>query len=154
MANCRYSELNYTQHTMITEENFNKNDLKNVSISELENYFSDKIKGHSRPTMKLQFEGLIRLRNVTFEKITDLMNIKSIWYPDWKSIPKKHHSINRCSDIGQNFFYCSSHLEATVKEIDPQDNDLVLLGVFGMKFPDIKAQAQFAGIDIIKKNGH
>ena len=131
----------------------NNFDIEKSNISEFESFFSDKIRRHKRPTMKLQFEGLIRMRNVTFEKLENLMNICSIWYPNWSEIPKKNHSLNRCSDIGQNFFYCSNYLEATLNEINPSNNDLVLVGVFKPKNYNIKAQAQFAGINTIKKNG-
>lgn len=130
------------------------NDLQNMTISELEEFYSKKILGHTRPTMKLQFHNLFRVRNVTNEKISNLIDTSCIWYPDWKNIPKIYHSLNRCSNKGQNFFYASNFLEATIKEINPNNNDLVLIGIFGMKYKNIKAQAQFAGIDSLKKNAH
>ena len=132
---------------------FDKLDVKKATIVELESFFSDEIKGHVRPTMKIEFEGLVRMRNVTSEKMDDLLSVSSIWYPDWNKIPKKCHSLNRCSDKGQNLFYGSSHFEATLKEINPGHGDLVLVGVFEMKDPNVKAQVQFAGVDRINING-
>lgn len=139
---------------MSFREKLDKFDLDVVTISELERFFSNEILGHNRPTIKLWFDRLFRVRNVTSEKLENLSSTSSIWYPEWNTINQDYHTFNRCSDKGQNFFYCSNSLEATIKETNPNDNDLLLIGIFGMKHSDVPAQTQFAGIDSIKKNGH
>ena len=60
--------------------------------------------------------------------------------------------MNRCSDIGKNFFYSSNYLEATIKELNPNNDDLIMIGIFHKKFWDIKIRSQYAGIETLKKN--
>ena len=127
-------------------------DLKNVSLEKIEQFFSENIIGHSRPTINCNFEGLFRARIVNNISEQELLKTKCIWYPDWVEIDENNHQYNRCSDKGQNFFYCSNYLEATIKELNPKHNDLIIVGVFSLINPKTKITSQFAGIETLKKN--
>jgi len=127
-------------------------DLKTASINEIEKLFSEGILGHSRPNIDISPEGLFRARIVTGESVEDLPTTKSIWYPNFAEIDKNYHRYNRCSNKGQNFFYSSNFLGTTIKELNPKDNDLVLIGIFHLKNGDIKIRSQFAGIEALRDN--
>lgn len=127
-------------------------DFENNSIEEIEKFFSKKILGHSRSTVNISPDGLFRARIITNTEMEELTTVKSIWYPDFNAIDKKYHRLNRCSDIGQNFFYSSNYLGATIKELNPNNDDLVMIGVFHKKFEDIKIRSQYAGIEALRKN--
>lgn len=126
-------------------------DYKNISVNEIEKLFSREILGHSRPTIKISTKGLFRARIISNVAEKDLETVKSIWYPDFKEIDEKHHKLNRCSNKGQNFFYSSNSLEAVIKELEPKDNDLIMIGIFHTSNPEIKIRSQYAGIEVLKK---
>lgn len=126
--------------------------LQTDSISSIENLLSKNILGHTRPTMKTSFEGLFRARNITHTKDWEIFETKSIWYPDWSLIKDSKYQYNRCSDKGQNFFYCSNFLEATIKELNPKSGNKILIGIFHTKYPNIKVRSQYAGIEALRNN--
>lgn len=134
------------------EKELSEFDFQNNSVEEIEKFFSEKILGHNRPTINISPEGLFRARIITNTDFKDLTTVKSIWYPDFNEIDKKFHRLNRCSDIGKNFFYSSNYLEATIKELNPNNDDLIMIGIFHKKFWDIKIRSQYAGIETLKKN--
>lgn len=127
-------------------------DLKTESIEKIEQFFSEKILGHTRPTTDNHFEGLFRARIITKTSEEELQKTKCIWYPNWAEIDEKYHQFNRCSDKGQNFFYGSNYLGATIKELNVSHNDLIIVGIFSLLNPEIKLTSQYAGIEILKKN--
>jgi hypothetical protein len=127
-------------------------DLQIESISSIQKLLSEVIFGHMRPTANTSFEGLFRSRNITDIKESEINEIKSIWYPDWNLIEKSKYSYSRCSDKGQNFFYCSNFLEATIKELNPQNDNNILIGVFHTKFANTKVRSQYAGIEVLRNN--
>lgn len=137
---------------MSVNEEISKFDLEKDSIEDIEKYFSKSILGHSRPTMNISPEGLFRARIINKVAKSDLETTSCIWFPDWAQIPKEYHKLNRCSDKGQNILYCSNYLGTTIKELNPSDNDLILVGSFTLKAPEIKIPCQFAGIDALKRN--
>lgn len=126
-------------------------DLKLKSITEIEEYLSASILGHSRPNINISPEGLFRARIITNVEESSLNTVNCIWYPDWSKIPPEKHIYGRCSDKGQNFFYSSNYLGATIRELKPQDSDKVLIGVFNLQNSQIKIRSQFAGINAIKE---
>ena len=126
--------------------------LKEESVVSIENLLSENIIGHMRPTISTSFEGLFRARKITKVKSSDLHQITSIWYPNWQLIPVEDHVYNRCSDKGKNFFYSSNYLEAVIKELNPENGDRVLIGLFHPKFPGTKVRSQYAGIESLKSN--
>jgi hypothetical protein len=134
------------------EKEIEKFDLKTESVEKIEKFFSENILGHSRITTDNQFEGLFRARIVTNIKEEELLKTKCIWYPNWSEIDESYHQFNRCSDKGQNFFYGSNYLGATIKELDPKHNDLVIVGIFTLINPETKLTTQYAGIETLKKN--
>jgi hypothetical protein len=134
------------------EKEIAKFDLKTESVQKIEKFFSEQILGHSRFTTDNQFEGLFRARIVTNVNEEELSKTKCIWYPDWNEIDKSSHQFNRCSDKGQNFFYGSNYLGATIRELDPKHNDLVIVGLFSLINTDTKLTTQYAGIETLKKN--
>ncbi|WP_136466157.1 hypothetical protein [Flagellimonas onchidii] len=134
------------------EEKLRSFDFRNSSIEEIEYFFSKAILGHTRPTINLSFEGLFRARIITGTNESDLQTTKSIWYPNFKEIGEVHHRLNRCSDKGQNFFYSSNYLGAVIKELAPSNMDLVMIGIFHKKYPQIKMRSQYAGIEALKAN--
>ncbi len=138
--------------TIQVEKEIEKFDLKTDSVEKIELFFSENILGHSRPTTDNQFEGLFRARIVTNTKEGELLKTKCIWYPNWAEIDESYHQFNRCSDKGQNFFYGSNCLGATIKELDPEHNDLVIVGFFSLINPETKLTTQYAGIETLKKN--
>lgn len=127
-------------------------DLQTESISNIESFLSKSILGHTRPTANTLFDGLFRARNITKTEDSEILEIKSIWYPDWKFINESKYMYNRCSDKGQNFFYCSNELEATIKELNPENLDKILIGVFHTKHPNTKVRTQYAGIEALRNN--
>jgi hypothetical protein len=130
-----------------------KFDLKTVEIDEIEQAFSPIILGHTRPTMDIN-TSFFRARIITETKEEDLEFAKCIYYPDWQEIKSECHKFGRCSDKGQNFFYSSNYLGATIKELDPKNDDLVMVGIFEFKNENIKIPCQFAGIESLKRNSH
>jgi len=134
------------------KQELNEFDFENSSVEEIEKFFSKKILGHNRPTINISPDGLFRARIITNTKENDLTTVKSIWYPDFKEIDQKYHKLNRCSNIGQNFFYSSNYLGATIKELNPDNNDLIMIGIFHKKFTETKIRSQYAGIDALKTN--
>ncbi|NHN25434.1 hypothetical protein FIA58_007075 [Flavobacterium jejuense] len=134
------------------EKELSSFDFKNSSIKDIEQLFSDEILGHSRPTVSISPEGLFRARIISEVSQEDLKTAKSIWYPDFKEIKQENHRLNRCSDKGQNFFYSSNSLEAVIKELDPKDNDKVMIGIFHKRFSELKITSQYAGIEVLKNN--
>jgi hypothetical protein len=134
------------------EREFNAFDFEKSTVEEIEKYFSEKILGHNRPTINISPDGLFRARIITNTNAEDLKTVKSIWYPDFKEIVPKYHQLNRCSNIGQNFFYSSNYLGATIKELNPNNDDLVLIGIFHKKFKETKIRSQYAGIEALKTN--
>lgn len=129
-------------------------DIDKNSVHEFENLLSKSILGHTRPYLNISTEGLFRARIINNVKDKDLETTNCIWYPDWSTISESDHKLNRCSDKGQNFFYSSNYLEATIKELNPQDGDLILVGTFQLKSPDLKIPCQFAGIEALKNSSH
>ena len=103
----------FTSYTMTPEVKINllKINLQSDSILSIENLLSKNILGHTRPTINTSFEGLFRARNITRTKDSEISETKSIWYPDWNLIEESKYQYNRCSDKGQNFFYCSNFLD-------------------------------------------
>lgn len=138
--------------TGIIEQEFNEFDFEKSSVEEIEKYFSKKILGHNRPTINISPDGLFRARIITNTQEKDLTTVKSIWYPDFKEIDQKYHQLNRCSNIGQNFLYSSNYLGATIKELNPSNDDLVIIGIFHKKFKETKIRSQYAGIEALKTN--
>ncbi|AUC79292.1 hypothetical protein CW736_07795 [Nonlabens sp. MB-3u-79] len=134
------------------EREFNEFDFEKNTVEEIEKYFSGKILGHNRPTINISPDGLFRARIIENTNAEDLKTVKSIWYPDFKEIDQKYHQLNRCSNIGQNFFYSSNYLGATIKELNPNNDDLVMIGIFHKKFKKIKFRSQYAGIEALKTN--
>ena len=129
-----------------------KIDLKTASINEIERLFSEGILGHNRPTINISPEGLFRARIVSGKRVDDLPTTKSIWYPNFDEIDEDYYRYNRCSNKGQNLFYSSNFLGATIKELNPKDNDLVLVGIFNLKNEHIKIRSQFSGIEALRNN--
>lgn len=127
-------------------------DLKNESIQNIEKFFSKKILGHNRPTINIAPSGLFRARIISDIKKEDLLRTKCIWYPDWAEIDKSNYKFNRCSDKGQNFFYSSNLMETTINELNPNNGDTVLIGVFHLKFRKTKIRSQFAGIESLRNH--
>jgi hypothetical protein len=127
-------------------------DFRHSSVEEIEKIFSKEILGHTRPTINISPDGLFRARIITNTKEDDLQTTKSIWYPNFSEIDQKYHQLNRCSDIGQNFFYSSNYLEAVIKELNPKNGDLIIIGRFHKKFPETKIRSQYAGIEALKTN--
>lgn len=138
--------------TSQVEKEIAKFDLKTKSVEEIEKFFSEKILGHSRVTTDNQFEGLFRARIITNTSEKELEQTKCIWYPNWAEIDESKHQFNRCSDKGQNFFYGSNYLGATIKELDPKHNDLIIVGIFTLINPKTKLTSQYAGIETLKTN--
>ncbi|WBL23819.1 hypothetical protein [Zunongwangia sp. HRR-M8] len=136
----------------MVEKELNEFDFEKKSVQEIEKFFSEKILGHSRPTINISPDGLFRARIITNTKQEDLATVKSIWYPDFNEIDEKYHRLNRCSNIGQNFFYSSNYLGATIKELNPNNDDLIMIGIFHKKFDDTKIRSQYAGIEALKTN--
>ena len=134
------------------EKEISQFDLKTESVEKIEQFFSEKILGHTRPTTDNNFEGLFRARIITNTSEEELQKTKCIWYPNWAEINEKNHQFNRCSDKGQNFFYGSNYLGATIKELNPSHNDLIIVGIFSLLNPEIKLTSQYAGIETLKKN--
>ena len=129
-----------------------KFDLRTEAIEKIEEFLSKNILGHTRPTIDNQFEGLFRARIITNTNEQELLTTKCIWYPDWTEIDESNHQFNRCSDKGQNFFYGSNYLGATIKELNPKHKDLVIVGIFSSINPESKLTSQYAGIETLKKN--
>lgn len=125
-------------------------DFQNSPLKEIEKLFSKEILGHTRPTINISPNGLFRARIVTNTKEEDIQTTKSIWYPNFVEIDKKYHRLNRCNDVGQNFFYSSNYLGTVIKELNPKEDDLVMIGIFQAKFPETKIRSQFAGIEALK----
>jgi hypothetical protein len=138
--------------TMQVEKEIAKFDLEIESVEEIEKFFSEKILGHSRVTTDNQFEGLFRARIVTNTSEKELEKTKCIWYPNWAEIDESKHQFNRCSDKGQNFFYGSNYLGATIKELDPKNSDLIIVGIFTLINPEKRLTSQYAGIETLKRN--
>lgn len=134
------------------EEKLTDFDFQNSSVKEIEQLFSQEILRHTRPTINISPDGLFRARIITNTKDEDIQTTKSIWYPNFEEIPSKYHQLNRCSNIGQNFFYSSNYLGAVIKELNPVDGDLVMIGIFHKKFSDTKIHSQYAGIEALKTN--
>ncbi|WP_223883503.1 hypothetical protein, partial [Arenibacter lacus] len=143
---------NYITMTNDLEQKLTGFDFQNSSVEEIEQLFSQEILGHTRPTINISPDGLFRARIITNTKDKDIQTTKSIWYPNFDEIPSKHHQLNRCSNIGQNFFYSSNYLGAVIKELNPVDGDLVMIGIFHKKFPETKIRSQYAGIEALKAN--
>lgn len=127
-------------------------DFRNSSVEEIEKLFSKEILGHTRPTINISIDGLFRARIITSIKEDDLKTTKAIWYPNFNEIDQKDHQLNRCSNIGQNFFYASNYLGTVIKELNPKNGDLVLIGIFHNKFKETKMSSQYVGIEALKKN--
>jgi hypothetical protein len=129
-------------------------DLKTESIEKIEKILSESILGHTRPTISTTFEGIFRARKITNANDSEIDYIKSIWHPNWKEISESEYRYNRCSDKGENFFYCSNSLETTIKELEPENGDDILIGIFYPKFATTKVRCQFAGIEELRNNIH
>ncbi|AWA31036.1 hypothetical protein HYN48_13615 [Flavobacterium magnum] len=95
-----------------------------------------------------------RARIVTNIEERDLETVKCIYYPDWSEIDSSYQTFGRCNDKGQNFFYCSNYFEATLKELNPNHKDLVMVGTFDPKIENTKIRCQFAGIETLKRYSH
>lgn len=137
------------------KEKFNLDNLDytTLSINEIEEKISDSILTHNRPNVNMQFSGLFRVRRINDVEDKDLKLTNSIWYPDWNMIPENYQSMGRCNDKGQNFFYASNYLEASIAELNPNENDIFLIGIFNQKNSESKITTQFAGIETISKSG-
>lgn len=138
--------------TTLIEKEIEKFDLKTESVEKIEEFFSENILGHTRPQTDNQLEGLFRARIITNTSEQELLKTKCIWYPNWAEIDESSHQFNRCSDKGQNFFYGSNYLGATIKELNPKHNDLIIVGIFTLINPETKLTSQYAGIETLKKN--
>ena len=134
------------------EKEIKKLNLKTETVEKIENFLSKNILGHTRCQTDNQFEGIFRARIVTKSTEEELSKTKCIWYPNWSEIDKNYHQYNRCSDKGQNFFYGSNYLGATIKELDPKHNDLIIVGLFTLINAETKLTNQYAGIETLKKN--
>ncbi len=134
------------------QKELDRMNMETVSITEVEKLFSEHILGHNRPTINISTEGLFRARNVTGKDVAELATTASIWYPDFSAIEENYHRFNRCSTKGQNFFYASNFLGTTIFELNPKDEDLILVGVFHKRNPNFKFRSQFAGIEALRKN--
>ncbi len=143
------TSLDYEYYVSEIEMDFDKIDLESTTVEELESLFSEKIIGHTRPLINISFDGVFRTRII--DKETDVSTTKSIWYPDFSEINEEHYRFNRCSDKGQNFLYTSNSLETAIKELNPQNENLVLIGVFGLKNKMAKVVSQFVGIEVLKR---
>lgn len=129
-----------------------KLNLETETVEKIEKFFSENILGHTRCQTDNQFEGVFRARIVTKSTEEELSKTKCIWYPNWAEIDENFHQYNRCSDKGQNFFYGSNYLGATIKELDPKHNDLIIVGFFTLINSETKLTTQYAGIETLKKN--
>lgn len=119
------------------------------SVKELEELFSSEFLEHSRFGLYIEPEGLFRARPVTISDNLDY--IESIWYPDWSKIEESKWKTNRCSDRGEKLFYCSNSLEATIKEISPLDNTVILIGDFRI-LSDSPFRVALVGLENLKRN--
>jgi hypothetical protein len=135
---------------MYLSQEISKFDFERNSIQEFEDFLSKSILGHTRPTFNLSNQSLFRARIINDIKEEDLETTCCIWYPDWSTISESDHKLNRCSDRGQNFFYSSNYLEATIKELSPKNGDLILVGIFSIRYQNIKIPCQVAGIEALK----
>jgi hypothetical protein len=132
------------------EKEISKFDLKNDSVEKIEQFFSKNILGHSRPITD-NYVGLYRARKITNTSEEELLTTECIWYRDWNKTDESNHQFNRCSDKGQNLFYGSNDLEAVIKEVNPKDKDIVIVGEFVFINTKTTIKAQYAGIEILKK---
>lgn len=127
-------------------------DYEDLEVRDLINIYSQSISLHNRPMCRdLSSEGLFRARIINNTKDDELERAKCIWYPDWSEINEEYQTYNRCSDKGENFFYASNSLEATIREMNPNDGDRLLVGIFNRTNPRVVIPSQFAGIERLKK---
>ncbi|MRT91535.1 hypothetical protein [Ancylomarina sp. 16SWW S1-10-2] len=127
-------------------------DYKNIDIEDLIEIFSQSILGHTRPLFRdFSSKAFFRARKINGVKDDELEKTKSIWYPDWSEIKPEHYTYNRCSNKGENFFYASNSIEATVREMNLVDGDRLLIGIFKPNNSNVIIPSQFAGIEKIKK---
>ena len=126
--------------------------IKDLSIDDIENIFSEYLLNHERPIYDFNIETIYRARKIKgedFEK--KIKEIKDISYPNWKKIKKDYHVYNRCSDKGQNFFYGSNSFETIVKEVRPDNDYLLVIGAFSFKDTNQKITAQVVDIELEKR---
>ncbi|HBF21973.1 MAG: hypothetical protein CMI36_12540 [Owenweeksia sp.] len=127
--------------------------IETCSIGELESFFSKEILSHTRPTTELNtFEGLFRSRIIKEEDIEKIKSVKQIWYRDQSVIKLEEQKFGRCNDKGQNFFYSSNTVEATIKELRPTNREYLLIGEFKCRTNSIPPKCHFAGIEILRKS--
>jgi hypothetical protein len=126
-------------------------DVENLSIEEIEEHLSHYILRHTRPNVHLATT-LFRSRIIKSEDISNFNTVECIWYRDWNKVSPSNYSYGRCNNKGQNFFYGSNYLEATINEINPKNGDYVMTGVFALKNPAYKFIGQFAGLNTIIKS--
>lgn len=124
-------------------------DAEELEISELEDIYSNCIRDHRRPISKACPDGLYRVRQISKNEV--IRSFGQIWYRDWKNVNPSEYVYNRCSTKGQNFFYASNTLDAAIIEVKPSDNDLLLIGDFGIR-PGHKLNCHYAGIETLKRN--
>ena len=130
-----------------------KKALSSMSISQLEEFFSEYILGHTRPVTWLNnFEGMFRTRLISEKDIEDLNTVSEIWYRDQSKLDEYKWSSGRCHDYGENFFYGSNNLETTIRETNPENESFALIGEFRPKPNSKIPECQFAGIEILKHN--
>lgn len=128
-------------------------DLKSLSVKDIQARISKYIIGHSRPQREISPEAFFRTRIITSCNPYDLKTTAAIWYPDRDLIGKENHGQGRCNEKGQNFFYCSNSLEATIHELRPKNQDLILIGHFKIMDQQTVLKSQFAGIEVLRKSG-
>ena len=119
-------------------------------ISRLEEEYSNRILGHTRPRMNLHFEGLFRSRIIEEKDIINIKTVAEIWYYDQLQLYYKKRSYGRCHSKDENFFYSSNSLEATILELQPKDKNIILSGVFKLRSNRNPPIAVFAGIECLK----
>jgi hypothetical protein len=126
-------------------------DTESISIDEIENVLSEFFLNHERPSYDFKIDTIYRARKVKgedFEKT--IKKIKDISYPHWDEIKKEYHVYNRCSDIGQNFFYGSNSCETIVREVRPEHDCLLVIGAFCFKDLNKKLTTQIVDIELEK----
>jgi hypothetical protein len=129
------------------------NNLIDKPLTEIEEFYSEYILGHTRPLTQLnQFEGLFRSRQISERELTKIKSVEEIWYKDQSKLDSACWTSGRCHDFGENFFYGSNDLETTIREINPTNGSYVLIGEFQLKENAKFPKCQFAGIETLRHN--
>lgn len=133
---------------------FQKYNSELKELSELKEYYGNYFLLHTRPMISSSPEVLFRARVIDKKEYMDCQkefpNVSSIWYREWKNVPKKEWDYNRCSTKGQNFFYASNSLEvATVESVKP-NSEFLLIGEFKLIVGE-KIRCQLINVETLKE---